>query len=139
MQLGRFDHVNVRTADMAGMTAWYESVLGMTSGPRPPFSFPGAWLYVGDHPSVHLVGVPQPPDVTGMRLEHFAFQATGLKEFMVRLKRDGHRHQLGVVPGFGIVQINVWDPDGNHIHIDFSPAEGASVKGDEAFAGTVLF
>ena len=139
MQLGRFDHVNVRTADVARMTAWYESVLGMTAGPRPPFPFPGAWLYVGDHPSVHLVGVPKQPDVTGLRLEHFAFQATGLKEFLVRLKRDGHRYDLGVVPEFGIVQINVWDPDGNHVHIDFSPAEGRTAKGDETFRETVLY
>ena len=139
MQLGRFDHVNVRTADVGRMTGWYERVLGMKSGKRPPFPFPGAWLYVGDHPSVHLVGVPQQPEVTGMRIEHFAFQASGLKAFLARLKRDGERYDLGVVPGFGLVQINVWDPDGNHIHIDFSPEEGRTVKGDEAFKETVLY
>mgnify|MGYP002137710046 CR=1 FL=1 len=29
----------------------------MKAGNRPPFPFPGAWLYTGDHPAVHLVGV----------------------------------------------------------------------------------
>ena len=24
---------------------FYENVLGFTNGPRPPFNFPGAWLY----------------------------------------------------------------------------------------------
>lgn len=139
MQLGRFDHVNVRTANVEAMVRWYEDVLGMKNGPRPPFSFPGAWLYVEDHPSVHLVGVPRQPDVTGVRLEHFAFQATGLKSFITRLRAGGHRYDLGVVPGYGIIQINVWDPDGNHIHIDFDPAEAAAVKGDEAFKETVLY
>ena len=139
MQLGRFDHVNVRTANVAAMTAWYESVLGMKAGPRPPFSFPGAWLYVGDHPSVHLVGVPKQPDVTGMRLEHFAFQATGVKTFLARLRAGGHRYDIGVVPEFGIIQINVWDPDGNHIHIDFPPAEAADLKGDEEVKGIILY
>ena len=139
MQLGRFDHVNVRTADVGRMVAWYESVLGMKSGRRPPFPFPGAWLYVGDHPSVHLVGVEKQPEVSGVRLEHFAFQASGLREFLLRLKRDGHRYELGVVPGFGLVQINIWDPDGNHIHIDFIPEEGRTLKGDDAAQGTVLY
>lgn len=138
MQLGRFDHVNVRTSNVETMVAWYERVLGMKSGKRPPFPFPGAWLYVGEHPSVHLVGVPVQPEVTGVRLEHFAFQAVGLKEFVARLKGSGERFQLGVVPGFGIVQINVWDPDGNHIHIDFSPEEGRAAEGDAMFAGMKL-
>jgi catechol 2,3-dioxygenase-like lactoylglutathione lyase family enzyme len=139
MKLGRFDHVNVRTANVPQMIAWYESVLGMRSGPRPPFSFPGAWLYVGDHPSVHLVGVATPPAVTETRLEHFAFQASGLKEFIQRLKAGGHGYDLGVVPDFGIIQINVWDPDGNHIHIDFAPAEAETIKGDEDFKDIVLY
>lgn len=138
MQLGRFDHVNVRTSNVETMVAWYERVLGMKSGKRPPFPFPGAWLYVGEHPSVHLVGVPVQPEVTGVRLEHFAFQAVGLKEFVARLKGSGERFQLGVVPEFGIVQINVWDPDGNHIHIDFSPEEGRAAEGDAMFAGMKL-
>ena len=139
MQLGRFDHVNVRTANVERMTEWYERMLGMKSGKRPPFPFPGAWLYVGDHPSVHLVGVAKQPEVTGMQLEHFAFQASGLKEFVTRLKRDGERYDLGVVPDVGIVQINVWDPDGNHIHIDFSPEEGRSVQGEEVFKDVRLY
>jgi catechol 2,3-dioxygenase-like lactoylglutathione lyase family enzyme len=139
MQLGRFDHVNVRTANVDRMVDWYARVLGMKSGKRPPFPFPGAWLYVGDHPSVHLVGVPKQPEVTETRLEHFAFQATGLKEFVTRLKRDGERYDLGLVPDFGLVQINVWDPDGNHIHIDFSPEEGRSVQGEEVFKDVRLY
>ena len=73
MQLGRFDHVNVRTADIERMVAWYERVLGMTNGQRPPFPFPGAWLYVGDHPSVHLVGVTTPPESDGPSSRAFRF------------------------------------------------------------------
>ena len=139
MQLGRFDHVNVRTADIERMVAWYERVLGMTTGQRPPFPFPGAWLYVGDHPSVHLVGVTTPPEVSGLRLEHFAFQAKGLNKFVGQLKACGERYDIGLVPGFGIVQVNVWDPDGNHIHIDFAPEEGRTVQGDEVFEDVKLY
>jgi hypothetical protein len=38
------------------------------------------------------------------------------------------------VPGFGTVQVNVHDPDGNHIHVDFAPAEAAAVTDEPALA-----
>ena len=30
-----------------------------------------------------------------------------------------HRLALGEVPGWGITQVNIHDPDGNHLHVDF--------------------
>jgi catechol 2,3-dioxygenase-like lactoylglutathione lyase family enzyme len=107
------------------MTAWYQRVLGMPSGKRPPFPFPGAWLYTGDSPTVHLVGVEAEPANTDPKIEHFAFSASGLNSFVARLKELGERHEIRVVPGFGITQVNVWDPDGNHIHVDFQPGDTA--------------
>ena len=74
MQLERLDHVNVRTANLAAMVAWYERVLGMRSGARPPFPFPGAWLYIGDHACVHLVGVAKPQEGREPRLEQGRFR-----------------------------------------------------------------
>ena len=123
MQIGKLDHVNVRTSRVVAMAVWYDRVLGMTSGKRPPFPFPGAWLYAGDHPAVHLVGVTGEPENVDPKLEHFAFSAAGLRSFVAKLKEQGERHEIRVVPGFGLVQVNVWDPDGNHIHIDFQPSE----------------
>lgn len=126
MKLGRLDHVNVRTANLEAMTSWYQDVLGMTVGARPPFPFPGAWLYCGDQPAVHLVGVERTPAGQEPRIEHFAFSATGLDTFMARLEANKIRHDARTVPGVGIVAVNVWDPDGNHIHIDFAPHEAAA-------------
>jgi catechol 2,3-dioxygenase-like lactoylglutathione lyase family enzyme len=123
--LKRLDHVNLRTANLEGMIAWYGRVLGMQPGPRPGFSFPGAWLYADGHPIVHLVGVETAPgaDPAGLRLEHFAISASGLKELLATLDADGAPCRLLPVPDFGIVQANIHDPDGNHIHIDFDAAE----------------
>jgi catechol 2,3-dioxygenase-like lactoylglutathione lyase family enzyme len=123
--LKRLDHVNVRTADLEGMIAWYAEMLGMRSGPRPDFPFPGAWLYIGDHPVVHLVGQSARPDAeeADLRLEHFALSATGLTRLIERAKAASERCEVRRVPGFPIVQVNLWDPDGNHIHIDFDAAE----------------
>ena len=126
MELGRLDHVNVRTGNLDAMVGWYEQVLGMKSGKRPNFPFPGAWMYVGDQAAVHLIGVDGDPGVGSeglLKLEHFAFQATGFTDMVARLEAAEQRYQVNAVPGAPIVQINIWDPDGNHIHVDFQSAE----------------
>ncbi len=120
MQLGRLDHVNIRTANLIAMTDFYCRVLGMQQGKRPPFDFPGAWLYADGQPFVHLVGVSEQPAGGELRLEHFAFSASGMAEFASRLEAEGIDYRPAKVPGTAITQINLFDPDGNHIHIDFT-------------------
>jgi len=125
MQLGTLDHVNIRTSRLDQMIAWYGDILGMTNGKRPPFSFPGAWLYVGDKAYVHLIGIDHEPGANSkdLKLEHFALSATGLDIFIAHLDKAGENYDKRVVPGFGIIQINIWDPDRNHVHIDFAANE----------------
>ena len=56
-------------------------------------------------------------------MEHFAFRATDMAELRSRLDDRGVVYTIDPVPGFPIVQINLHDPDGNHIHIDFESSE----------------
>ncbi|MEM9140672.1 MAG: VOC family protein [Pseudomonadota bacterium] len=131
LTMKRLDHVNLRTANLPAMVDWYERVLGLVSGPRPSFSFPGAWLYVGDHAIVHLVGQETQPtvDPSDLKLEHFAIEAEGLGEMLARAEADGQPATPRKVPGFPVVQVNLWDPDGNHIHVDFNAAEMDDLDG----------
>ena len=122
MQIGKLDHVNVRTTKLPEMAAWYSTVLGLTDGPRPNFPFPGAWLYAGDTAVVHLVAHEGPPSAGSeidLKLEHFAFTAAGRATFETRLQKAGIEYSTNTLDAIGIVQFNVNDPDGNHIHIDF--------------------
>jgi len=123
MQLNRLDHVNVKTANLDQMIKWYEDVLGMKSGARPPFPFPGAWMYAGDYPVAHLVGVDSQPAGQDPTLEHFALSATGYASFLENLDRRNIDYRVGKVPGIDVTQVNVFDVDGNHIHIDFQNHE----------------
>ena len=127
MPLKALDQVNIRTYRLAEMVVWYCNVLGLEKGPRPNFPFEGAWLYLGDNPVIHLVAV-QRDDLTGseadLKLEHFAFSATGLDAYEDKLKQSGIKYQRVDLPDFGIVQLNIWDPDGNHMHIDFKISKG---------------
>ena len=122
MELGKLDHVNVRTDNLDAMVHWYTNVLGMRSGDRPNFPFPGAWMYAGDQAAVHLIGVDGAAGAGSegdLKLEHFAFSATGMAAFEEKLTAAGEKFERRDVPGTDITQFNIWDPDGNHIHIDF--------------------
>ena len=134
MKLGALDHVNVRTRHLDRMVDWYWRILGMRTGKRPGFSFPGAWLYVDDKPYVHLVGVDRslPAHQDDLRLEHFALSASGLGIFLKHLKAEQVSYKLVKVPNFPVVQVNLWDPDGNHIHVDFHEDEAADYQNELA-------
>lgn len=121
----RLDHLNIRTARLDEMIEWYGAVLGLTPGPRPNFDFPGAWLYANGQALVHLVGVDPAPADPGadLKLEHGAFSARGFAEFRALLEARGERMRIVALPGMPVVQVNVWDPDGNHLHVDFAAAD----------------
>jgi catechol 2,3-dioxygenase-like lactoylglutathione lyase family enzyme len=124
MGLLRLDHVNVNTTQLATMKAWYTEVLGMTPGPRPNFSFGGAWMYCEGFPCVHLVERERlEPTAGDLRLQHFAFAARDLGTFLERLSTLQVPHRIGILDDFEICQVNITDPDGNHLHIDFPLAE----------------
>lgn len=118
------DHLNLRTVRLAEMIAWYGRILLLEPGPRPDFGFPGAWLYAGDQALVHLVEVAsEPASGTDLKLEHGAFRARGLAALIARLEAAGEGFDLARVPGLPVIQVNVRDPDGNHLHVDFALAE----------------
>jgi len=122
MTIKRLDHVNLVTAKLNEMVAWYEEILGLTSGPRPDFPFGGAWLYTDDMPVIHLVETTQPDPVgseAALTLEHFAFSAKGAAEFERRLNEYCAPFQKIEIQEAGLVQFHIADPDGNHLHVDF--------------------
>ena len=59
MSVGVLDHYNVSTRKLDETVHFYETVLGFTNGPRPPFNFPGAWLYSSGHPVLHVNDISQ--------------------------------------------------------------------------------
>ena len=66
------------------------------------------------------------PDGTAPRIEHFAFRAEGLDDFLALLGDRDIEPDISIVPEWGIRQVNIFDPEGNHIEIAFGPADGAA-------------
>lgn len=119
MTLKYLDHVNLRTGRLAELQHFYGDVLGLRDGPRPDFTFGGAWYYLGDRPVVHLVEVADAPEAPTPRIEHFAFMAEGLQTFREGLEKAEINYSASIVPGFGWTQLFLRDPDGNKVEVTF--------------------
>lgn len=121
MALEWLDHVNIHTARLQAMMHFYAQVVGLTLGHRPPFEFGGAWLYLDGRAVVHLVETESTPAGIEPRIEHFAFRASGLDQFLARLEQHGVEYRRATVPASGLVQVHLRDPDGNHVEVGFMP------------------
>jgi len=130
MRLTALDHVNLRCAEatLPAMIAFWSDVLGLRQGPRPSFSFPGAWLYAGDQPVVHLSGRGADAAADSARaapLDHVAFSAQGLAATRTRLSEAGISWSEQTVPGRALTQLFLTDPAGTRVELLFDMAREA--------------
>ena len=127
MAVAGMNHFTVLTDDLPATLAFYEEFLGLKPGARPPFAFPGAWLYAeGSSDAIlHVIaGVNKKALVKGV-IDHMAFTGTGLQETVSRLRGRGIPHDLRKLPSYGTWQLFFLDPNGAKVEIDFDPAEPA--------------
>lgn len=114
------DHINIRTADLAATRAFFIDVLGLEEGWRPPFPFPGAWLYAGDKDVVHLVEVDRPGAPSeGSSLDHFAFDISDYDAALARVEQSGLSFRATATPGTSVKQIFVRDANGVTIELNW--------------------
>ena len=137
------NHFSIRTLDLDATRRFYESVLGLTVGPRPNFPFPGLWMYQGEHSSylnavVHVIGM-DPHDPEGLKrylgdrdpstlrgtgaVDHVAFFATGLAGMRSHLRKLGVATRERTVPDLGLHQVFLDDPNGVVIELNYPAAE----------------
>ncbi len=138
MPITRLDHYSFRTLKLEETNAFYVDIIGLTIGYRPPFAFPGTWLYNGSHAIVHVVGIdPENPaattDYLGERgdihqlgsglIDHLAFVAVDLPELYGRLKNSGLDWTERTVPDQGLHQVFLTDPNGVVIEMNYPASE----------------
>ncbi len=122
------NHYTIRVRDLERTKDFYEDIVGLKSGDRPPLPFPGYWLYCGDVPAVHLIGRrPEEPEFNGSaetgRLDHIAFTAENLELMKDRLRSNEIAFEEKVLPRFNITQLFFQDPDGISIEFNFPSGE----------------
>jgi catechol 2,3-dioxygenase-like lactoylglutathione lyase family enzyme len=137
------NHFSIRSEDLPACERFYCQLLGLQVGPRPPFPFPGLWLYAGDtavsaNAAVHIIGVDR-SDPEGLKrylgdrdeaslkgtgvVDHVAFFATGLAETLARLKQHGVACRERTVPLLGLHQLFLDDPNGVVVELNFPASE----------------
>lgn len=120
MTMAWLDHVNIRTARLDEMSAFYENVLGLKRGKRPPFEFGGAWHYCKGRAIVHLVEATKNVPAREAPVEHFALRNTGsIKRFQSKLRKNDAPFYMVPLESIKMCQVNVFDPDGNKIEVQF--------------------
>ena len=145
MPLSKLAHYSIRTTDLERSRHFYTQVLGLREGFRPPFPFPGIWLYMGSDESqygvVHIIGI-DPNDPSGLTaylgdkdlpatgtgtVDHIAFLATNVQDFWATLRKAGYRWRDRTVPSLGLHQVFVDDPSGVTIEMNFPASEVGSL------------
>jgi catechol 2,3-dioxygenase-like lactoylglutathione lyase family enzyme len=143
MPVSKLAHYSIRTTDLERSCRFYERILGLKRGYRPPFDFPGAWLYKGgdeaDFGTVHIIAV-DPDDPAGLAaylgekqlpvagtgvVDHIAFLATGVEAMWKTLQTEGVAYRDRTVPSLGLHQVFIEDPSGVTIELNF-PADEIS-------------
>ena len=140
MNVGGIAHVTLlcSPAQLGGVQEFYERVIGLVPGTRPSFDFPGAWLYAGRDPIIHLAAVlddatsvsassvpssrsamPGAARTTGS-IDHVALRAIGpVDASRDKLRRHGVPYTEAPVPGFPLYQLFLCDPLGVKVELSF--------------------
>jgi len=113
------NHFTILTDDVSATIDFYGDLLGLEAGPRPPFTFPGAWLYAGGQPILHVVGGKGRADLRAGVIDHMAFSACGLAETLHKLERRGIAHDCRRLAGATTWQLFFHDPNGARVELDF--------------------
>ena len=137
------NHFSIRSADLPACERFYCGLLGLKVGPRPPFPFPGLWLYSGDtqvwaNAAVHIIGM-DPKNPEGLKnylgdrsetslhgtgcVDHIAFFATGLAAMLATLREHGLDGRERTVPLLNLHQVFVDDPNGVVVELNYPAAE----------------
>lgn len=129
MAVQRMDHFNIITDDLPATLAFYEEHLNLKPGARPPFNFPGAWLYAdggrGKDPILHVVAGKERKLLVKGVIDHMAFYGTGLAASVTKLEAKGIDYELRRLPEYGTWQLFFHDPNNAKVEIDFDAREPA--------------
>lgn len=125
MPVTALHHFTVRCTpdEIPSLLDFYTRVMRLTVGARPEIPAPGAWLYAGGQPIVHLYAHLSTPDApaepaTG-HVDHISFRSRGLWEMRKHLRGLGVPFVEAPIPGWAIQQLFLHDPRGLKIEMTF--------------------
>jgi catechol 2,3-dioxygenase-like lactoylglutathione lyase family enzyme len=129
----QLEHYLVLTDDIDATRDFYCNALGLRVGPRPPLRFTGYWVYLGEVPCIHIAdwdsyrahseesGIAISARAAGTGpVDHIAFNASDYESIKARLKAHGIVAAENFVPGAGLRQLFLSDPNGVKIELNIA-------------------
>ena len=123
-----FNHINIRAPRrmLEEVKNFYLEVIGLAEGFRPDVPIHGYRLYLGDLPVLHLMewsDITQAPIYKKGYLDHVAFSCDGLEDFINKLENLNvvYTRRDFDLNGGAFTQLEVTDPVGNGVELNFTP------------------
>jgi len=117
------NHFTILTDQLDDTVTFYRELLELQTGKRPPFKFPGAWMYSGGQAILHIIAKTPLPEQREGVIDHMAFSATGLLDTLEKLKARNIESDLRRLPDSGVWQLFFHDPNGAKVELDFEASE----------------
>lgn len=138
LRIAGVNHVSFETDNVERLRKFYCDVLGLPALARPDFGFGGAWLQLQPGLALHIIqrdpekpiglasrpppdtilaDSARPPERFIRRSHHFALTVLDIDATRDALDDHGVRYAVNQVPGTSIVQLFLYDPDGNGVEI----------------------
>lgn len=135
MAVRTLDHVNIRTADVAGTAAFFRDVLGLEARPRPGVATieEGCWIHDPAGRAIIHIGspaTPYPGDAEhpfapargGGAIHHVALECDDIDDMVARLAKVGLHPKRVDFPQAGISQLFVEEVNGVLLELNFLAA-----------------
>ena len=111
---------------LEAVRSFYETVVGLQLGPRPPFQSFGYWLYANGQDVLHLseeLAEDKRRSGSDLTFDHVALESSNWPEYVQNLQAFGIQFTEEVVPTTGRRQIFFRDPAGNGVELIFPASE----------------
>ena len=126
MAVSGMNHFTILTDDVERTVRFYGDLMGLKAGSRPSLNFPGAWLYAGDQPILHVIGGRPKSELKPGVIDHMAFTGRDLSATLAMLEREKVEHVCRQQVGSGVWQVFFHDPNGAKVELDFAADERPS-------------
>jgi catechol 2,3-dioxygenase-like lactoylglutathione lyase family enzyme len=126
MAVSGMNHFTILTDDVERTVRFYGDLMGLKAGSRPSLNFPGAWLYAGDQPILHIIGGRPKSELKPGVIDHMAFTCHDLPATLAVLEQEKVEHVCRQQVGSGVWQVFFHDPNGAKVELDFVADERPS-------------
>ncbi len=133
----KLNHILLSVENVNDIVSFFENIIGLKSGFRPPFPFDGAWLY--DENGLPAIHISKRQNISanknraeflnstgktniGNVFNHVAFSNSSkkdYKQYINRLEKENYFWQETIVPEESVKQVFVMGPEEIVVEIQF--------------------